>query len=340
MEVSSQVEAALEVSYHVSGALWRPLYDLRLDGERLDVSYLAEVTQKSGEDWPPVELILSTTRRGRHTSVPELRPWFIGRPVPVPARAMSHMARGEPVSAAGARRPAPQEAGPQFAAFEAAAELMPEAPPVVAHAEESGIALVYRVPTPMSVPSDGAPYKTTVARFELEAALDHLAIPKLAPEVYLRATVANSSPLLLLPGPANVFHDVEYVGATELDTVAPGEEFELHLGVDDRVRVERALRRRSTGRAIVGGTRSIDVAYEITLENHRDRPVRLTVKDQIPTSRDGDVKVKLRETNPKPVEHDELGQLTWKLELEAGAKSAIRLAFTVEHPASVVLTGL
>ncbi len=52
-EVEGRVEAALEVSYHVSGASWQPLYDLRLDGERLAVSYLAEVTQRSGEDWPP-----------------------------------------------------------------------------------------------------------------------------------------------------------------------------------------------------------------------------------------------------------------------------------------------
>jgi hypothetical protein len=52
-EVEGRVEAALEVSYHVSGASWQPLYDLRLDGERLAVSYLAEVTQQSGEDWPP-----------------------------------------------------------------------------------------------------------------------------------------------------------------------------------------------------------------------------------------------------------------------------------------------
>ncbi len=220
------------------------------------------------------------------------------------------------------------------------ADLMEEAPPLVTRAEESGAALVYRVPTPMPVPSDGSPYKTTVARFDLEAALDHLTIPKLAPEAYLRATVTNSSSVLLLPGPASVFHGAEYVGATALGTVAPGEDFELHLGMDDRVRVERVLRRRSTAKAIIGATRSVEVAYEITVENHRDQLVRLTVKDQIPTSRDGDIKVKLRETSLKPVEQDELGELTWKLDLEPGEKSAIAFSFSVEHPANVVVRGL
>ena len=118
-----------------------------------------------------------------------------------------------------------------------------------------------------------------------------------------------------------MFHDAEYVGATDLGTVAPGEEFELHLGMDDRVRVERVLRRRSTAKAIIGATRGVEVAYEITAENHRGQSVRLTVKDQMPTSRDGDIKVKLREASPKPLEQDELGELTWMLDLEPGDKS-------------------
>ncbi len=335
LEVESpQVEVVLEVSYHVHGASWRPVYDLRLEGNRLAVAYLAEITQRSGEDWPPVELTLSTTRRGRHTSVPELRPWFIGRPIPVPARVSPQLMR---MSAGPAAEGLPIVPG-SHSGLEA--DLMEEAPPIAARAQESGAALLYQVPTPMPVPSDGSPYKTTVARFDLEAALDHFTIPKLAPEAYLRATVTNSSSVLLLPGSASVFRDAEYVGATDLGTVAPGEDFELHLGMDDRVRVDRVMRRRSTAKAIIGATRSVEVAYEISVENHRGQPVRLTVKDQIPTLRDGDIKVKLREASPKPVEQDELGELTWMLDLEPGDESTVRLVFSVEHPANVVVMGL
>jgi hypothetical protein len=45
--------------------------------------------------------------------------------------------------------------------------------------------------------------------------------------------------------------------------VAAGEEFELQLGEDDQIRVERELRRRSTSKAVIWGTRTIDIAYEI-----------------------------------------------------------------------------
>jgi uncharacterized protein (TIGR02231 family) len=200
--------------------------------------------------------------------------------------------------------------------------------------------MVYRVPRPLAVPADGGPHKTMVARFELDATLDHLAVPVLAPEAYLRATVTNSSTLLLLPGPARVFHDTQFVGETFLETVAAGEEFELQLGVDDQIRVERELRRRSTSKAVIGGTRTIDIAYEITVENHRPNKAQVSVHDHIPVSTDGEIKVRSRETSPNPVERTDLGELTWELSLEGGQSATIRHRFTVEHPAQVTVVGL
>jgi uncharacterized protein (TIGR02231 family) len=162
----------------------------------------------------------------------------------------------------------------------------------------------------------------------------------MAPEAYVRATVTNASPLLLLPGPARVFHDAQFAGETCLETVAGGEEFELQLGVDDQIRVERELRRRSTTKAVIGGTRTIDVAYEITVENHRPDQARVSVHDHVPLSTDGDIKVRLRETSPAPAEQNDLGELTWVLSLDSGQTATIRYRFTVEHPAQVTVAGL
>jgi uncharacterized protein (TIGR02231 family) len=181
-----------------------------------------------------------------------------------------------------------------------------EAPMLAADPGESGTGLAYRAARPLAVPADGGPHQTMIARFVLDAALDHLAVPVAAPEAYLRATVINTSPLLLLPGPARVFHDTQFVGQTSLETVAAGEEFELQLGVDDQIRVERELRRRSTSKAVIGGTRTIDLAYEITVENHRPNQARVNVHDHIPVSTDGDIRVRLRETSPNPAEQNDL----------------------------------
>jgi len=334
LDAAAAVRAEVELTYHVSGASWRPLYDLTLAGERLSVSYLAEVTQQTGEDWPAVQLALSTSRRQAQQGLPELSPWYIGRvrpPLPAVGFARSARASGAEVNVVHAA------AMPAAVSPEAP---RPPAPPLTAEAGESGAGLVYTVQRPLAVPADGGPHKTAVARFELDAALDHLAVPALATEAYLRATVANGSSLLLLPGRARVYHDTRFVGETALETVAAGEEFELQLGVDDQIRVERKLRRRSTSKAVIGGTRTIDIGYEITVENHRPNPARVSVHDHIPVSTDGDIKVRLRETSPAPAEQDDLGELTWNLTLEPAQTATVRYRFTVEHPAQLTVAGL
>jgi uncharacterized protein (TIGR02231 family) len=333
LEASAATQAEVELSYHTSGASWRPLYDLTLSGEQVAVSYLAEVTQQTGEDWPAVELTLSTTRRGRHQTLPELEPWYIGRLQPAPpVRVRRAMAAGAVPPQAARFAMAAGADGPEAAQDMAVL--------VAAEPGESGAGMAYQVQHPLAVPADGGPHKTMVARFALDAALDHLAVPALAAEAYLRATVTNTSSLLLLPGPARVFHGPQFVGETLLDTVAAGEEFELQLGVDDQIRVERELRRRNTSKAVIGGNRTIDVAYEITVENHRADKTRVNVHDHVPVSTDGDIKVRLRETSPNPAEQTDLGELTWELPLAGGQEATIRYRFTVEHPAQVTVTGL
>jgi len=221
----------------------------------------------------------------------------------------------------------------------------PEPPPPQALAAdvgqggEAGAGITYTVARPVEVPADGGPHKTTVATFEADAVLDYLTVPVLAAEAYLRATVTNGA-LLLLPGQARVFHGPQFVGETALETVAAGEEFEVQLGVDDQIRVERKLTRRATSKALVGGTRTIDVGYEITVENHRDGKAKVSVHDHVPVSRDGDIKVRVREASPAPASQDDLGELTWDLTLDGGKSATIRHRFTVEHPANVTVAGL
>jgi uncharacterized protein (TIGR02231 family) len=337
LEAAADTEAEIELAYHVKGASWRPLYDLTLTGEQLGVSYLAEVTQRTGEDWPELALVLSTTRQGLRHSLPELSPWYVGRPPP-PAPFGAAMGAAVP---AGAPMPAPRPSPPARARASALAAPPPEAaqPAAVPGRSESGAGLTYTVARPLAVPGDGNPHKTLVARFDADARLDYLTVPALAAEAYLRATVTNG-PLLLLPGQARIFHGGQFAGQTQLDSVAPGEEFEVQLGVDDQVKVERKLRRRTTSKAVIGSTRTIDIAYEIAVENHRERKAVVSVHDHIPVSTDGDIKVRQRETAPAPASADDLGELTWSLTLAPGESAVIRHRFTVEHPAQVTVAGL
>ncbi|OLR95214.1 mucoidy inhibitor MuiA family protein [Actinokineospora bangkokensis] len=327
--VSQAGEVELEVSYLVDAAGWESRYDVRLSGGALRLTWYGLVTQHSGEDWPECELRLSTARPAASIDVPELSPWFLDveRPLPPPAPMVRAMAD----SSFGAA--APMAAAPAGAAakpvFEAVAQ--------VEHAEAS---TTYRPTRPVAVPADGSSHRTTVAQVDLPAALDHVAVPLRGPEVYLRATAVNNSPHTLRPGRAALFHDSEFVGVTDLATWAPGEEVELTLGIDDRVRVERELTRRAAGKAVMGGTRRQEVSYRITVGNHGPRPARIAVVDQLPVSRTESAVVRDVVVQPQPAESTELGELTWRAELQPGQTWEITFSFRVDFAKGVAVRGL
>jgi len=341
VEVTQAGDLTVELTYTVSEAGWQPLYDVRLLEERerrvLEVGYLAQVTQRSGEDWTDVALTLSTARPALAGTLPELDPWYIG-----PVFAQERPAARRMMSMAAPAAPLEMRATLAAAELEAAmsAPQAVEAAVAMATVETSGAAVTYQVPSTVAIPTDGAPHKVTVTRFELMPALDYVSAPKLVETAYRRAKVTNDSPYTLLPGQANLFAGDEFIGTTRLELVAPQGEIELYLGADDRVRVERELKRREVDKRFIGDRRLLRYGYEITLENLLPAEAKVTLHDQMPVSRHEDIKVKLESAEPKPAEQTELNLLDWALTLAPGEKRVVRFDFTVEHPRGMSVVGL
>ncbi|WP_326553838.1 DUF4139 domain-containing protein [Micromonospora sp. NBC_01813] len=328
-----EADVELELSYLVEGARWQPSYDLRLVDHTMTVTWFGMVSQSTGEDWPECELQLSTARPAAATGVPELSPWYLDRFRPAPPFAGSmDMSVGMSVPPA----PAAAASGGGPARSAAVRAKLRE---TVAEVEQGVSAATYRPARPVAVPADGSAHRATIAVLELPARLDHVTAPVRAAEAHLRATVRNTSEHALLPGPASVFHDADFVASTRLPAWAPGEETELALGVDDRLRVERKLSRRVETKATLGSTRRREMEYRITVANHTPRPATVEVRDQLPVSRDEAVVVRETTIVPSPVERSELGELIWRLSLAPGDSGEIALGFRVELSKGVELTG-
>jgi uncharacterized protein (TIGR02231 family) len=339
VEATADTDLELEVTYSVNGASWSPLYDVRLVEEKVSVGYLANVQQTTGEDWPEVLLSLSTARPAISTTIPELDPWFLDvyRP-PMPKMARMAMA---PTGGAADMAMMPETA-PMAAQTRSMEAYEPPPPAEIATAtvEASGTAVTFRVARPVGIPSDGSPHKTVITNLDLGAKLDYVTVPKIAEEAYLRATISNTSPSILLPGPANIFHADEFVGTTQLELVAPNEEFDVQLGVDDRLKVERKLTERSTGKTFIGNTRKSLFGYTISITNNLPRPARVTVEDQFPVSRHEQIKTTLQSIAPQPTEQTDMNLLKWELEIPPGKKQEIGFTFQVEQPRDMQISGI
>jgi uncharacterized protein (TIGR02231 family) len=333
-------DVQIELSYMVSGAGWSSVYDIRVTGQRLALTWFGLVTQRTGEDWPEGELLLSTARPSGTASVPELGPWYLDRyqPVPYPVSAAPY-GGGYGAAAVPAGPPPAQGAVPMEAARARAAVPPPPIQEATATVERGVSASTYRTTRPVAVPADGTAHRATVAVIELDAALDYVTAPVKAPEAHLRATVVNRSAHTLLPGPAAVFSGGDFVGRAALEMWAPGEEIELALGVDDRIRVERTLVGRRATKATLGSTRRREVEYRVLVTNHTPAPARVTVLDQLPVSRDENIVVRELHLHPAPHDRTELGQLTWRFEVQPGGVAEVLLGLRVELARGVEMVG-
>jgi uncharacterized protein (TIGR02231 family) len=324
----------LDLDYMVAGAGWRPVYDVRVDSTEASVAltWVAMITQASGEDWPECQLIVATSQPSGAASVPELDPWWIDRwepPLPKVSRARAELASGA------AALPA---AAAAHSAMEASAPLM-DLDVVVAEPTDTALAAAWPLPRPVAVPGDGAPHRHVLASAPLEARFDRVTAPAQAAEAHLRASVANSTGRALLAGSASVFLDDGFVGVAAIDATAPGGELELALGVDDRITVERELQRREADKRRLSSVRATSETWTIEVTNHRDHPVDLVVRDRVPHSRHADIKVTDVKLRPEPAERDDLGRVEWRATVAAGATWKAEVGFAVEHPKDVRVAG-
>ncbi len=333
----------LEVSYAVNFASWQPLYDLRVtaSGEELNLTYLAEVKQNTGENWHGVALTLSTAKPGLGTLPPQLDPWYIDANLPgSPSTAMKR----RQVEAFSEQRKAEEldeEIFDSFmAGFSSEAPQAISAENVSAAVSSDGGVVTFEVGGNSNIPSDNNPHKVTIFSENYQGRPEYIAIPRLVSFAYLQAAVTNPvAGATLLPGKANIFRDNTFVGTAQLENVAPGQEFKINLGIDEGLQIERKLVERNVYKKLIGGERRISCAYRIEVTNLRDREVTLKLTEQLPVSRNEQIKVRLTQMNPKIIT-GEMGVLEWMLTLPPQGKQEVYYQFAVEHPPALEVVGL
>lgn len=330
-----------QVSYVVNKAGWQPLYDVRLlengSSQSLAVSYIAQVTQNSGQDWQGVALSVSTARPSLNQRLPELHPWFVDEARPVMVRSM-RKPTAQPMAAAA---PADMRFSMEAAEAEEGLPVMDaEVASANVQANESGTAVTFNIPGGTDIPSDGSPHKTTLQQFNLEPQLDYLCIPKHTDSVYRRATVRNSSPSPLLAGSASLFVGDEFIGRTQVSYTAVDGEIELLLGVEEGITIEREMTKRDVDKKMLRDQRRIRFGYEIKLKNLRKHPVQVEVQDHIPVSRNENIKIKLDQVKPVPAEQSDLNLLEWQLTLAPDSEQTILYEFLVEYPQAMNIIGI
>jgi len=336
IENRKQVKAGFEaepgtyrvtLSYVIPNAAdWQPYYELRArpDQGQVEVAYFAKLAQRTGEDWEDVKVLLSTAQPLFDVTAPEPSPWFL--------TLVEEFAQPRAM-------PAPGAMAEEKEVF-LGAPITDEARAVTP--VETGISLQYVIPGRVSLKSGEAAKKLALKQTTIPAEFEYYTLPKAAAKAFLTGKLVNTSDFVFLAGSGNTYVAEEFTGTAYLPAVAPQESLELVFGVDDRVRVKRELVKsfKSKG-GLLGRSERVQFVFQTTVENYHPRPITIRIVEQVPVSRQKEIKVTVTRVEPKFLEQDEAqGTYTWKPELKTGAKFEINLEFTVEYPAGRRVNGL
>ncbi len=313
------------LSYLVRDANWQPQYNLRAaaDQNNVRVEYNAVVHQSSGEDWLNAQLALSTAEPTLVSAPPGLAPMKVtlGAGVQVPQRpralGMNGMdipaedlesqgelfeslarSRAENIAKGIQAERALNSIAIRRQMFELEADrrtqmAMQDRTAVIRSTE--GVSVLYALEGKLSLPSRTEQQILSIASFDCPAEFVFLASPLLTDYVYLQADIANTSETILLPGPASMFRNGEFVGRSEMQLVTSGQAFVASFGIDSQIQVVREFTDTRTDEQL--GSRTSEQHYRLALSNYKHTPVSLRVLDRMPWTENRSLSIALKETS-------------------------------------------
>jgi uncharacterized protein (TIGR02231 family) len=343
LAAAAATKATLRVTYEVRNARWVPIYNARLDtGARdrkpaLELVRRAEITQNTGEDWSDVTLAVSTVRTARGGRAPDLNSLIVQYPqLPRPV-----------ASASAPLMVPPEDRVRQFRLTGGNSDglMMEKAAEQQAAADVGSFQVVFKIPGRASLGASEGAKSLRVASAMIAPDLAIRAAPVKDPTAFLEASFRQNEDAPLLPGRVSIYRDGVFVGRGQMSAAGKDETVRLGFGVDDKIKIERAVLKRNegTGGLIVTTSKTDERAFKTTVRNGHDFPIRIVIEDQLPVSESEDIVVEMLPSTTAPTAtniRDKRGVLEWAFEAKAGEVRDINFAWRLRWPKdkSIVMT--
>jgi len=335
----SKKEQALRIqaSYLAYNASWQPFYkvDVSPDLKTVNLTMFARITQVTGEDWKGVKLSLSNVLPLHTAGLPEASSWILDvQRRPAPVMYDNKVLMKSAMRGAAARD---QMVGAELAYAPQAADVVEKAEFVQAVSTELPISFEYAFPQAVNIESQDKETLLPVFSKELTGNFYYYAVPKVNSQSFLACRVSSSKEVLAAP--MSVYFSGRFVGKSMMTEKKPGEEFEINLGADRDVIIKREKIKDKTQEMLFGKIERLtiirELAYKITVENMKDKNIKIKLLDSVPVSKTDKIEVKDMKIVPEPAKkgyQDKQGVMLWEMDLKPKEKKEISIEFTVTYP--------
>uniref|UniRef100_A0A914QB56 DUF4139 domain-containing protein n=1 Tax=Panagrolaimus davidi TaxID=227884 RepID=A0A914QB56_9BILA len=327
----------------------------------MQLSYFGNIKQETGENWDNVELSLSTAQPCLEGSLPKLGATVVRfhrrkQIKPYNRGNQNFSPSYSPCS------PGYSPTFPGYAPTSPSYSPTSPTPPakmkrIVTTAKEIILSTIFTISSKKSIPTGSTKYKVTVMVETFQAYLRYRCVPKKDTNVYLMATVINTSDYPIHAGPATIYVNNSMSAIIKLDSVASGEKMECPLGVGKQVKVAyKPSKSFQSQNGVINKNCHITNEQRIIVTNtKRDEPIIITIHEPIPQSTDEKIKIKLlspdlSKNNPLQVyraiedahnviklplvgiEMDYLNNLLWTETVDAENEKEFNIKWSIDYP--------
>lgn len=363
LDIDEAVTSECTLSYIVSDCGWVATYDLSATeiNQKINLKYKAKVYNNTGNEWNNVDLTLSTADPRLSATQPELMPWYLAYYYGDANKKKSSYYAPQSAADVNYRQEVEnnlnwanqraydnymmegQYKGDVFTKNEEERSKLESMKTIknrvqMEQVEISELTAEFAITNKFSCPTDGKPYVVDVKEMNLDATFSYVCVPKLDHGAFLLANIVGWQDLDLMPGETNVYFGGKYVGVSEIDTRNVSDTLSLSFGRDGKVTVMRKLKSELSSKKVVGSSKKEIFMYEIAIRNNRNIPVKITVFDQVPVSKNTDITVTADEISDG-TKNAETGEVKWDITIQPNEVKNLNIGYTVKYPkdAQVVL---
>lgn len=343
-------EAQLELTYMLPGATWESTHDVRTeeaDPTSVDITSYAVVSQASGDDWDNAELTFSTQSSMSAARIPTLEALTLGD-----TRATTQTLETRSASFKRAetafknqnrlwnKRVQSDSDQSSFeesyqANFESLTTTQTKTVQIFQSLQQRGTTTQFKGTSTARVRADGRPVRVPIGHAKLKARKAIIAAPEQSLNAAQTLEMLNDSGQALLPGNVAMYQAGAFLGVTNLDFVADGEQMALFLSVADQLKISRVLDKKHS--ALIKKQRTqMQLTFVVTVENLSNKPMPLQLADRVPVSEDKDIAVSGVKISPD-VKPDSKGILRWPLTVKPKEKQRFEIQYTLEYPPTLVV---
>ena len=322
-----------QINYFVSQAGWSTSYDLLASGDKnaIDFKQNALVYQNSGLDWKHTSLTLSTGNPNLSNEKPELSEQFVHYPRPITYNDDKEL---KEVVVTGYSATEKRKQNQSVVDLRDPITFYDTAITVV----ENILRIEYALPIQYDIPSDKKSHSVIIQTKSLDAEYSFAVVPKLDPDVFLIARIADWEKLNLIAGKARLYFDGSYVGESTINPKNTTDTLQLNLGRDKSIVVTRNKIKEKSKERILSDNRIVTQMFEISIRNTKSVPIRLVVEDQMPVTKETNIKIDYTDKGGAKFSENS-GKLIWDLNLKPRDTKKLTFSYEIKYPKEKAIIG-